>query len=409
MMEKSKWRRMWEKIRSAPARPPIARAIPGTQTDIGRQGRTRFERDAHYFSVIVNELFLKSGSEWLTNYDPAVFVVSEFTYHRKKQIIPFVVGPALLEQFVKQIPEGMLFRNTRVAGIHPYRGGIFALSIVLCRFRRKDFAREILHLVEKTAGALDFSTALGTYTKLSGIILDGVDSLLGREESKPLAGLRTEFDPTRTSPFSPGYFVLIDAPETSMEIDKLWVRGDKLFYGSTAADAVPFREANYVLYSIETAESREDESLLPFYGQYEQVLKAASLGTERAWKSAKARMHTLYQALIFSPDLIPEQANRLCDQYVEQMKAVYNKARMFTRLESGTLGGELETVKGVRGGFLGPGREDSSAGEFRSLKEKAGLKPSAADQENLEFNENADGLFPKDRSRMDASFDILDL
>ena len=341
-MDISSWQNLLEWVRADKAERPITLSIPSNQVDPKLNDEELVTKDTHYFYARVNELFLNNRREWLSLYDPLVFVVSEFIYDNDKKTIPFVVGPTtLLENFSEKIPEGMIFNNTRVAGIHPYRGGTFAFSIVLCRLKRKDFSRELLQVVEKTAKALDFSTALESYTKLSTVILDGVDSLLGSKETEPLVGLRTEFDPGIDESFKPSYFVIIDAPELSIDKSQLWVQDNHLLYGSNLDDAVPFREASYVLYSIGTTNSRNDEANLPFHSLYEQVLKAATQPNEESWKRAKANMITLYQELLLSPDLIPTQAEELCDKYMAKMQNAKERVKNINRL--GTDGEETQT------------------------------------------------------------------
>ena len=82
-----------------------------------------FQSDQHYFQVRINEMYLKYSRNWFSRYDPMVFVVSEFTYDKKAEAVPFVVGQQMMEKFEKNTPTGMIFSDTRVAGVHPYRGG----------------------------------------------------------------------------------------------------------------------------------------------------------------------------------------------------------------------------------------------------------------------------------------------
>ncbi|MCZ6652182.1 MAG: hypothetical protein O7D91_04060 [Planctomycetota bacterium] len=286
----------------------------------------------HYFAVRVNELFLTNSREWLRTYDPMVFVLTEFTYGSEHKKVPFLVGPSLLKD-LENLPQGMIFRNTRVAGLHPYRGGRFVHTVVLSRIKRGDFARDLLGLVEKVSGSLDFSSALGTYTKLSGVLLDGFEKILGLSDTEPLVGFRGEFDPGFEERFVPGYFALIDAQASDVDHDSLWVVDGALHYGPSEAELVPYRDTDFVLYSIGGTSRRTDDSVLPFYPLFEQVIRSASKPGEDDWKRAKANMLTLYEALILSADLTHGQAEKLADDYVERMKTARNRAETFGRLE----------------------------------------------------------------------------
>ena len=317
---REKWTNIWTSIRQTPAKIPARVTIRPSQVDRGASMGGAFEPKAHYFQVRVNEMFLTAGREWLTRYDPMVFVVSEFTYDKKVETVPFIVGPSMMEKFGQKIPQGMIFSNTRVAGLHPYQGGRLTLSIVLCRVKRQDYARGLLQMLESVASVIDFSTALTTYVKVAGVVLDGVETLFGLGDTEPLIGVRTEFDPDAGDPLRPSYFALIDKPESEIEPSRLWVRDNKLLYGESLAEAIPFREADYVLYSLVHTSKRTDEAILPFYPLYEQVLQAATNPDEGSWKRAKANMLTLYQALVLSPDLTPKQADALYNHYLTKMK-----------------------------------------------------------------------------------------
>jgi hypothetical protein len=54
--------------------------------------------------VRINQLFLAASRQWFVQYDPLVFVVSEFTYNTAVTTVPFVVGPSMMETYDQQIP-----------------------------------------------------------------------------------------------------------------------------------------------------------------------------------------------------------------------------------------------------------------------------------------------------------------
>jgi hypothetical protein len=327
-----RWQGLWDRIRQGPSRLPSRIAIPRGNVD--RPAGAALRRGESYFQVRVNELYLAAGRQWFSQYDPLVFAVSEFTYDKRSEAVPYVVGPALLERFGQKLPAGMVFADTRVAGPHPYRGGRLALSVVLCRVRRGDYARRMLQLIEAAAAALDFSAALTAYVKVARVAVDGVEALLGLGDTDPLLGARTEMDPDAGDALESGYFAIIDRPEAEVDRGRLWVRENHLVQGAGLADAVPYRESDYVLYSVVQATERTDENMLPFYPLVEQVRQEAARPDEESWKRAKANMLTLFQALALSPDLTAGQANALSDRYIAEMKDLHTRA---ARLD--TMGG----------------------------------------------------------------------
>jgi len=115
------WGETWGKVKHAPAILPTTVRIPAARTD--EPPHERFRRDAHYFEVTVNRIFLKYDRELWKTYAPMALVVTEFQYDAKDLIVPFIVGPTLLEQNKIELPDrGFVFHDTRVAGMHPLQG-----------------------------------------------------------------------------------------------------------------------------------------------------------------------------------------------------------------------------------------------------------------------------------------------
>lgn len=336
---------IWSRIQQTPTQSPMRSSISRNRVDIGSTMGDTFQRDGHYFQVRINEMFLANSREWFSQYDPLVFVVTEFTYNKRVEAVPFIVGPSLLEKHGQQAPAGMIFSNTKVAGLYPYKGGQLALSIILGRVRRSNYAKQVLKLVESTASALDFSTALSTYVKVANVLLDGVESLFGLGDTQTLVGLRKEFDPSAGDQFKPNFFVLIDKPESEVDTSQLWVRDNQLVYGSSLSTAKPYRDADYVLYSIVQTTERQDETALPFYPLFEQVKEAAAKPDPESWKRAKANMLTLYQNLVLSPDLIPGQVRNLVNNYVQEMRYLHATAVGLGSL-SGDDGFDIGAIEG---------------------------------------------------------------
>jgi hypothetical protein len=244
-----------------------------------------------------------------------VFAVSEFIYDEKMQSIPFVVGPSIMEKYSNHLstPLGMIFSDTQVAGPYPYVGDRLIVSIVLCRLPRES-ARSILSLVEKAARTVDPSTSLTTYLTIANLVMDGFEMLLGLNETKPLVGYRKEFHPDY-SELKPGYYALINMPESEVDTTKLWVLGKRLVYGKDIDNAKPFRESDYVLYSIGQMPERTDLNLLPFYPVWKRVQQEAMEHLNAHWESAKANLATLIQNIRLSPDLTKHQASQLVSRY----------------------------------------------------------------------------------------------
>jgi hypothetical protein len=258
-----------------------------------------------------------------------VFVVSEFMYDRKAQEVPALVGPTMMQKYKDKagVLQGMLFRNTRVAGLHPYRGGRLALTVVLCEMETANYARALVKVIESTAGALDFSTVLSAYVKVGSAVLDGFQSLIGLGGVQPLVGLRREFDPDANDDFLPGFFALINAPK--VDPATLWVGDDQLLVGPTRAAATEYRAADYVLYSVVRPKDdrRTELDQLPFNTLWDRVKSEANGVTEENWKAAKVNMATLALALVDSPDLTQSHADELVESFRQRARTLHESAK----------------------------------------------------------------------------------
>ncbi|HEX9941972.1 MAG TPA: hypothetical protein VGG03_08150 [Thermoanaerobaculia bacterium] len=342
------WDGFWGKVRHSPTILSTRHAILPDHVD--KQPGQRFKRDQQYFVVKINRIFLQYDRQFWTTYAPMALVVSEFQYDGQHTVVPFVVGPSLLENDQIELPRGFMFLDTKVAGIHPYKGGGLKLSIILYRVKRTDLAKQLLKVVENIASVLDFSQVLTTYLKIAGVLVDTVGDIIGTDQNnQPIIGLRQEFE--AGDEFKPGYFALIDSDK--IEQGKLWVRDNELLYGD-GTNPPKFIDANYVLYSIDQVTERDDIEKLSFYDQWKTALAEAHTANPEKWLSAKANWTALYQMMSLSPDLISPQAEALAEECFTQMETKYNNVKR----RAGTMGSAENEQRAL-----------GEAGELRSISE----------------------------------------
>ena len=318
------WEDLWGKVKHSPAILPTHHPIPAGHVD-KKEGEP-FRRDQHYFVVRVNQIFLKYNRQFWTTYAPMALFVSEFDYDEDAKVVPFVVGPSMLEKNKIELPSGFIFSDTKVAGIHPYKGGGLKLTVILYQVKRTDLAKSLLKVIEKFASVVDLSQTLATYIKIADVLVETVAEVVGSDEdNQPIIGLRKEFDAVEG--FAPGYFALIDSGKARIDVNKLWVKGNELLFGDSRETATQFTDANYVLYSIRQTTSRDDFTKLGFYGQWKVALAESWTNDRQKWKSAQANWTTLCQMMSLSPDLVTPQADALADECRELMERNHNKVK----------------------------------------------------------------------------------
>ena len=220
----------------------------------------------------------------------------------------------------------MIFRNESVSSLHPYRGGGLTITIVLCQVQGKNLVRPLLRVLENANDALDFSPFLAPYTKVANVVIDGFDSLFSSGAVTPLVGLRDSFGPNINIPFQPGYFVLIDSP--TVDPATLWVQNRRLMQGKDWNNLQPYRQADYVLYSMASPKDnlRDDTDTLPFNKAWQQIWRLAGSGKAEDWEEAKRQMAALNNNINFSPDLTESQAEMLAQEKWDKLKAYHEKA-----------------------------------------------------------------------------------
>jgi hypothetical protein len=321
--------RIWGYVKGRSSEIIRSVAIPPERVFDSGSIAQRFEPRMHYFAVVINEMFLADARQWWNEFDPMVFVVSEFAYDGKRTVVPFVVGPSLIRSNLQSVPKGMAITDTLVAGLHPYTGGKFALTVILAQVRRESYAKRVLQFVESVASAFPCGAALLPHLKVSGAVIDGVDTLFQTDGTKPIAGHRWEYNDGISPWLQPGFFALVDADERDLDIGQLSVVGGRLRDGS-GKDAAAFRKSDYVLYSLRTVDKRNDLEELPFYRLLRNALTSASSTDEGSWERAKAGLVTLYQEMLTSPDLTWTQVQELAERFKEQLMQAHKAVESFT-------------------------------------------------------------------------------
>lgn len=324
---------LWDLAKAGPAKTRLSFPVPRDHVDRGADLGPPFAPEQHYFQIIINEMFLSNERAWHVHYEPMVFAASSYIYDRKVETLPMVVGPALLKQYIGQnIPEGMIYRNTPISGLHPYQGGPLTLTILLNRLQRQNSADKLLQIVESVSSAFIPSTAFTAYLALSGPIVDGIEAILDLPETAPIAGCRIAINPDIRQVLEPTYFVLVDAEDTPAERERFWVQSDRLYYGRDQTTAKPYRAHDFVLFSIAQGDTRTDESTLPFFSLWTSAQDLAAQPNDRDWTQAKAHFNTLHRSLISSPDLTTPDERRLSDKYLREIKEVRERAVMQSQL-----------------------------------------------------------------------------
>lgn len=327
---------LWKKISKSDSFRPARIVIPEENIEESFVSELPFERHNQYFLVTVNQMFLTYQRKWFKDWDPFVFITSRFLYDGVYHEVPFFVGQKMLEGLKVDIPsKGMIFENTKVAGLHPYRGGDFGLTVVLGRSLKNDYLRKVMNVIESASKTYlgGFGTALLPYLQIGKIVMDSFEDLLDSKDVEPLIGYRIDFNPEVNNNFKPGYFALINKSEDLIDAKQFFVKDQKLFFGQSLEHCLPYREEDYVLYSVLGTEQRGDIESLPYYKEYlatrNFISNFPSSIPEDHVKSIKGKIFSLLNNICTSPDLIRSQAKKEMEDYKNELNTLLDDRMNF--------------------------------------------------------------------------------
>jgi len=312
-------------LASSPAVLPHFFKIPNENTPDPGALEGVFETRQNYFTVRVNEMYLLESRKWFTRFEPMVICLTEYGYNKGNVENPFVVGSNLLKTKIKGDGEGMIFRDTRVAGLHPYAGGRFVINIALYSNEIENYLQKSMKLLENISGVFNenITVFLKSFTRISNVIINGIDELIATEKTRPLFGIRKEFDPAANESFSPGYYVMIDKSDKNWEPARFFVDKDNSLKYKDGDNQKNFREDEFILFSIIKSNERNDYESLPVYKSYDDILEYAKgfpeIGEEEK-KKIKDMLRVLNFDMVRSPDLTEPDATRLMNKFFTKVK-----------------------------------------------------------------------------------------
>jgi hypothetical protein len=295
---------------------------------IVKKDTTPFVPRQHYIQILVNDMYLAKEREWWVRYAPVALVAPTYMYDNEYKTAPVIIGPALFQQFSKDIGDGTIIRNAPVSSMHPYWGGAVTLTVIFSKVEKEDNADKVLDVLETfadIASPLTPAIPFSSYLKIAGNVMNGMRVLLNLPKTQPILAYRETINPQINQTLEPQHLVLIDTPGLNdAEKSKFQVKNGQLYYGEKDASAVPYRKSDFILLEIAQGSQRSDEGTLAFYPLWEQTRR---LGLQSAvqdgyWAEAKNQFNALKVAISESPDLTEPDASRLLEGYLSEMKKI---------------------------------------------------------------------------------------
>lgn len=331
---------LWSKAKHTKTFRPARISIPQENIEPKLHVNGPFKRHQHYFQVQINQMYLTYNREWFTTWEPVVFAGSSFIYNEKMQEIPAVVGESKLSENTSKVPQGMIYENTKVAGMHPYNGGDFTISIILARAKRNDYLRKTLSIVEDISNTYlgIFGAAILPYLNVANLVTENFEKLIDSGDIEPIIGYKTTMSPDVGIQFNPGYFVLINEDSSLVSSENFFVKEQKLYFGETLETAIPYDKDDYVLYSVLAAEERSDVETLPYFKEFTKLKAHIKQFKSRINDEQREDLNNKLDALGFvvrnSKDLTPVQMNQQIDEFYTTIRAMIGEGRRLSNAEN---------------------------------------------------------------------------
>ena len=319
---------IWDNLKEGKAKTCAHFRIDRQHIDNGHQLGPLFKKEQHYLQVIINEMFLAKERQWYKSYDPMAIVATSFVYDKGLlESLPVVVGPDMLKAkaYKQEVPTGMIFQNTEVTGLYPYQGGPLGLTVILSQLGRENNADKLLQLVESISSAIDPSAAFSTSLKVTRTVMSSIETLLGLQQTIPVAGYHITINPDIGQVLEPTYFVLINIDAQQIDCHKFWVHDSQLYYGNDLITSQPYRDHDFILFSIAQANTRSDVRTLSFFPLWQKTRDLAQQPGQHYWKDAKAQLNTLKREIYYSPDLTKSDAERLFKDYTAELVRLHHE------------------------------------------------------------------------------------
>lgn len=289
-----------------------------------------FVTDRHYFQVFINEMYLTHGRDFWEKVDPMVIVQTEFDYNGKPRQMPFIVGRDLFKFSNVELDDAKtLIKDVDVTDEQPYKGGDVTLTMMLLQDPYDDYARKLVSALSDISKVLTVTAATETYIAIANTVLAGIEGILGLGERKAIIALQRTFSAALGQSFARNYFAFIDKPNVNAQA--LRVVDNRLMIVNAAGTMSPYREANYVLYTIAAPPNnrRVATRLDVIQSQVKLIDFEASRVRKQKdehWRRTQYMMGTFNLALLHSPDLTRAQADKLQDEYALRFTRIMEKA-----------------------------------------------------------------------------------
>lgn len=201
-----------------------------------------------YFEIGVVQAHVADLDGLLKDYAPLIFSEISATFGARRIELQQVIDPRD-DLWSSKGREHQGYRS--LVRSMPYVDHSIDFRIGLFRVLAKDHASTVIKLLSGLSAT--FLPQHKILSQLAITLNDGVDELV-HDATSFIAGRSVEF--RQNEPLAPGTYVVTSDPELGKE--PLWFENGTLLEGEQLSFAVPVRRADFIAYTVEIKDSRED-------------------------------------------------------------------------------------------------------------------------------------------------------
>lgn len=261
-------------------------------------------RDQDYVTIDLRSSRIVDVRKWTGKFYGSAHARISYYHDRAGQVeLQQVIVPKLGELDVLNV-DRFIVVDKPIVGPVPYKGRM-SMELGLFSVKGGDLAGPYLDLLNSLASVsgVSFLAAAKPFVEP---LQKGADLLFGNSDQATLeVGVDKTWDQMRT-----GTWLVIRGPKSQVDVSKL--RVDLSDGKVTDGAGKPYKAYPYMVFKIGRSRQRDDWMLIP-------ELKSAWDGIYMAVQSGQAneaevRLKTFIQVARLSPDLVPDDANRLADK-----------------------------------------------------------------------------------------------
>lgn len=276
-------------------RSKASRVVP-VQTDSEKQSLVPGEC---YFELGVAQVHVADLEGLLKTYAPLVFSEVSATFGSRRIELQQVIDPRK-ELWSSNGREHQGYR--RLVSPMPYVDHQIDFRIGLFRVLSKDHASTVIKLLSTLSA--NFLPQHKMLEQLATTLNDGVNELVSDSNSF-IAGHSVEF--RQKAPLTPGTYVVTS--DTELGKAPLWFADGVLKEGKNLEFAIPWRNADFIVYTVDIKESREDYlSIEQVNGPYSEAMEAVQ---KRNVDNLNKAFDGLKGAVMTSPTFTLADARRI--------------------------------------------------------------------------------------------------